>query len=867
MVMETANLLKINFMNLNNTIKQTLVFLCLLCCVFTLNALPQHRDIEIQFEKAQIEFDNGDYGKAQEKAQSAVEKAKQGNANPLIFEGLKIIASSQISLQNYSDAEITLNEALKLISENKDISVQKAQLYIYFAWLWRSQRNAEKALDYSKKAVAEVPMNKQILGEHYLNLSRILFSSGYDISAIIWLEKAEKVFESEQISSSKLDTYRFLHLAWASRSNYQKSLFYAEKRVKQAEKSLFKYIYRQALLDLSLIQSATGQKKAALITMEAGRQISQKENNQYQSGLFLSSLLLNSLYENNVESASKYLEELEKVNSNKAFSFEILLGKAVISAFKNQTQISEELFSRLDKMENTSEYILPSWQLIIARRDQDWAEVIKLNQELLELTEKENFRDGLPEIYLTFAVAYFHLDEKQKSQENLEKSLSLIEEIRQTENNTLTLGLYETYHNAYRLNAQIKSDNPQESFELADFLKARVLKDKINNSALKTETNISSAIRKKLEELSSRFIDEQNTASEIEKTEKSVTSQIPDLNLTKTDLRELNKVSELNNTAIVSYFFSLDQKLLAFVWEKDKPLKTIYLPITENEVEVYAKTTHRKIKDFIFFKKDGKEIYDKLLKPLDLSAKHLIIIPDKSLWKIPFQALSPDGKKYLIEDNLISYSPSVSILLQQLNSPKPKRLILQAFANSSYDNRNLLYVNAEAGRVSEIYNSKPLINATVNDFERVSDQADILHFSMHAQIENEQPLESFLGFRKTGKDDGRLTVEEILDIKLKQGSLVFLASCDTNNVFSGEGLVSLSWAMMGSGATTVISAQWEADDKSTSIFTSNFYKFYKQGTSSIEALQRASKELITNKSNNMHEPYYWAEFMISGDFR
>ena len=138
---------------------------------------------------------------------------------------------------------------------------------------------------------------------------------------------------------------------------------------------------------------------------------------------------------------------------------------------------------------------------------------------------------------------------------------------------------------------------------------------------------------------------------------------------------------------------------------------------------------------------------------------------------------------------------------------------------------------------------------------------------MHAQVDKEQPLNSFLGFRKVGADDGRLTTEELLNVKLKKGSLAFLASCDTNNVLSGEGLVSLAWAMMGSGATTVVSAQWEANDKSTEIFTKAFYTQYKQGGSAAEAMQKASLELIKNKSQNMHDPYYWADFTLNGDYR
>ena len=167
---------------------------------------------------------------------------------------------------------------------------------------------------------------------------------------------------------------------------------------------------------------------------------------------------------------------------------------------------------------------------------------------------------------------------------------------------------------------------------------------------------------------------------------------------------------------------------------------------------------------------------------------------DKSLWKIPFQALSPDGEKYLIEEKLISYAPSVSILLEQLKSSKPNRRTLQAFANSTNENRTLQYVNREAATVAGLYNSKPQLNATVADFERMVEKADIFHFSMHAEVDNEQPPNSFLGFRKSPKDDGRLTVEELLSIKLKQGGLAFLGSCDTSHVLAATANASVTTA-------------------------------------------------------------------------
>ena len=377
---------------------------------------------------------------------------------------------------------------------------------------------------------------------------------------------------------------------------------------------------------------------------------------------------------------------------------------------------------------------------------------------------------------MNFAKGFFRLNQPQKSAEYLQKSLAYIEEIRKSENYNLSLGLSENYHDAYRLLTQIKFNNPEESFELSDFLKARILRDRINKEALKTQFTVSPSIRRTLEELSLRYIDDQSLAAEIERQEKLLTNTVPELNISKPDLTEIDKIPDLDNSAIVSYFFTLDKKLTAYVREKGKPIQITNLPVSEIEVDALAKTTEQKIKNFIFFKRDGKEIYDKLLKPLNLAANHLIIVPDKSLWKIPFQALSADGEKYLIEDKLISYAPSVSVLLEQMKNPKLTRQTLQAFANPSYNNQFLQYVNAEATRVAAVYNSKPVQNATVADFKRNAENVDILHFSMHAQVDSEQPLESFLAFRKNGAvDDGRLTVDDLLKIKLKKGSLVIFS--------------------------------------------------------------------------------------------
>ncbi|MEP6848292.1 MAG: tetratricopeptide repeat protein, partial [Acidobacteriota bacterium] len=242
-----GRLRSVNLMQFDYKTKQISYSLFLLCLVFISSTFAQSLDARRKIERAQLAFDNGNYSTAIENAKVAVETANGSNADALIFHGYDVIASSQISLQEYGDAETTLNKVLQTFSDRLVTPVEKAQIYLRFAWLNRSQHKFAEALDYSKKALNVAPENRHILAEHYLNLGRILFASGYDISAIIWLEKAESLLESENLSPAKLDTYRFLTLAWWAKLNYQKALKYVEKSTSAAKKTALTYKYRQAL--------------------------------------------------------------------------------------------------------------------------------------------------------------------------------------------------------------------------------------------------------------------------------------------------------------------------------------------------------------------------------------------------------------------------------------------------------------------------------------------------------------------------------------------------------------------------------------------------------------------------------------------
>jgi len=817
--------------------------------------------------KAQLALWDGGWEDAIETAQVDAADYEKKDDLERVFLSYDTKAKALIALARYAEAEATTNRTFEYLRAHSAPPRLFALAHLTLAESYRSEKKIARSIEELNKALRLAPLDREIQAEYNLGVGRALFKAGYDISAILWLEKAERLFENQPVSEGKLDTYRFLALAWSAKLNYSKSLDYFRILVDASERTVHKSRFRQALFEYASALNATGQNHRSLAVYEKGLSASLNSKGRRQARDFLSSLLLDALYRHEIIKAKEYHRRLTDLDSDDGYLQERLVGEAVVHAFEGRQEASDRTFRELEKIEKTSKFLISNWKIIIAEYSRDWQTVIGLSKELLDLIVKSNFREDLPQVYLSLATAYFHTNRKRECLEYLEKAISLIEEILASENGALSLGLADTFHTAYRLLTQIHSEQPQLALQSSDYLKGRILRDRIDGAISRPRPGLSPELRRRAGELSAEFVRTTSAYGKLEEFEQSVTMALPRLALAKVDLAKLDQIPDLENVAIVSYSFALDGRLSAFVWEKGMSVRSVEVSVTEVELAKDVEEAHKKIKNSIFFKRDGKELYDKLLKPLALTSTHLVIIPDKHLWKLPFQALSPDGERYLIEEKLVSYSPSVSLLLENLSQPKPNRRTIRAFSNSSFNDLKLRFADSEAFSVAGLYGSRPNLAATAADLRRHSGNADIIHLSMHAQFDGEQPLESFLAFRATGSHDGRVTVNDLLGLSLKKGSLVFLASCDTNNVLNGEGLVSLAWGAMVAGATTVISAQWEANDKFTGTFTKSFYGYYRQGFPAGVALQKASIDLIRNKSGNMHEPYYWADFTLLGDYR
>jgi CHAT domain-containing protein len=116
---------------------------------------------------------------------------------------------------------------------------------------------------------------------------------------------------------------------------------------------------------------------------------------------------------------------------------------------------------------------------------------------------------------------------------------------------------------------------------------------------------------------------------------------------------------------------------------------------------------------------------------------------------------------------------------------------------------------------------------------------------------------------KEGRDDGVVSADKILGLRLKGTDLVVLSACETGvgDVRNGEGVFGLKRSFILSGAKTVVMSLWSIPSKETTELMTDFYTLMAKGKTKAEALREARLNLMKKKSN----PFYWGAFVMVGN--
>jgi len=150
-------------------------------------------------------------------------------------------------------------------------------------------------------------------------------------------------------------------------------------------------------------------------------------------------------------------------------------------------------------------------------------------------------------------------------------------------------------------------------------------------------------------------------------------------------------------------------------------------------------------------------------------------------------------------------------------------------------------------------------------------QYRIVHFATHGFFNTEHPELSGLVLSlvdKNGKDqEGFLLTSDVFGMTLT-ADLVVLSGCRTalGREVRGEGITGLSRAFLFAGAARVAASLWKVDDAATAALMIHFYRgLFVDKLPAVAALRSAQATL--RRDARWSSPYYWAGFVLQGDWK
>ena len=259
--------------------------------------------------------------------------------------------------------------------------------------------------------------------------------------------------------------------------------------------------------------------------------------------------------------------------------------------------------------------------------------------------------------------------------------------------------------------------------------------------------------------------------------------------------------------------------------------------------------------------------------------REIIIVPDRSLYSVPFAALKNERGDYLSQTFRIRIVPSLTTLKLIQDSPadnhsqtadvlivgEPK--VGHAFYKGCIENFcPLPGARREAEMIGRLLGAQPLIGqyATKQAVLQRINSVSLIHIAAHGNAERGEI--ALAPLHPTGaipqEEDYLLTMSDISQVRL-QAKLVVLSCCHSGRGrIRSEGVVGIARAFLGSGARSVLVALWALSDSATEQLMSRFYEHMVLGESASESLHQAMRWMRGNGYPDVRD---WAPFMLLGD--
>ncbi|MCP2729591.1 CHAT domain-containing protein [Limnofasciculus baicalensis] len=339
------------------------------------------------------------------------------------------------------------------------------------------------------------------------------------------------------------------------------------------------------------------------------------------------------------------------------------------------------------------------------------------------------------------------------------------------------------------------------------------------------------------------------------------------------------QIDNIDQTAAIFYPIILKERLEVILALPGQPLRNYSTPLPEEEIN----KTLNALRDSIIIPRlqlsiknllvPAKQLYDWLISPVagELAAsgvKTLVFVPDGAIRNVPLSALY-DGKQYLIEKYSIAIAPGL-----QLIDPQPlvrEKLNILAFGLSEARQNfaALPNVKFELENIQKEIPGQVLLDEAFTNvnFQKAieSSSSPVVHLATHGEFSSDADNTFVLAW------DERIPAREFAQLlrneegnKTNPIELLVLSACQTAEG-DNRAALGLAGVAVRAGARSTLASLWFVSDRATSLLMSKFYQEL-TGTQDTKAESLRQAQLSILQQKKFAHPYYWAAFILVGNW-
>ncbi|MEB3293825.1 MAG: CHAT domain-containing protein [Synechococcales bacterium] len=807
-------------------------------------------------KQGQLRYQTGNFTVAIELWQKAAQAYQQSGDSLNQALSLSYLSTAQQALGDWQSAKNTLEQAQQLIKaqgklDTKGVAIA-AQINNTQGKLQLSQSQPQLALETWKateKAYQQIDDRNGVLGSQ-LNQAQALQVLGLYRQAQDLLDRVNQQSQSQPLSPLSVTTQRSLGQLWQASGHLTQAKTSLQKSLEDAQKLNLKVEQSAILLSLGNTHRGLKESTLALQRYEQAASIAPTLHSRLDAQMNQLSLLVEtkqwSQAERLLNQISSPLAELAP--SRRTVNLGINLATTLMApqwaeatiAKPTPTQIAAILSNAVKQARQLGDARAESAAIgqlgTLYERNQQWEESKQFTHQALKIAQQINAADLAYRWQWQMGRLHQQQGDRPQAITAYSESIKLLQTLRRdlvAMNVDIQFAFQEKVEPVYRELVQLLVQQDPSQAELAQ---AREVLEALQQAELEDFFRVAC--------LNSQSI----------------------------------QIDQIDRSAAVFYPIILPDRLVVILSAPGQPLRYYSKEIPHKQLDSLLDQVLESFNPLYSNEERlqlSGQLYDWLVRPAESTiaatkANTLVFVLDGKLRNIPMSALH-DGKQYLVEKHNVAIAPGLHLLESQSAAKlRQEKVFVGGLTEARQGFSPLPGVGEETTSITQKTAASIYLNDafTANNLQQRirSNNYPVVHLATHGQFSSSVENTFLLTWDKRVKiEDLRGMLLNQSEIGQKPVELLILSACETA-AGDSRAILGLAGLAVRSGARSTVATLWSVHDTSTANLMVEFYQgLTQQGLMKATALREAQLKLL--RSDQYSHPYYWAPFVLIGNWQ